>query len=105
LVSDQETVAKMHLTTAVFAALVASAAAVESSRKFTRAATPFQLGLHLRDVNKAYAPETTECGEGDSCVEACGEGFMECMANGVANHCYRPGAGETCCVYTGNGSK
>ena len=94
----------MHLTTVAFAALVASVAAVEPMKKFTRAA-PFQLGLRIRDVSTGYAPETTECGEGDSCAAACGDGYLECMANGVANRCYKPAAGEKCCAYTGNGSK
>jgi hypothetical protein len=51
-------------------------------------------GLDKRQV-------TNECGAGNNCVEACGQGFINCWDD---NYCFNPSAGETCCA-NGGGSE
>jgi hypothetical protein len=37
---------------------------------------------------------TWQCGDGKTCAEACGQGFISCYDD---NHCFNPSDGETCC--------
>ncbi|PKS08969.1 hypothetical protein jhhlp_003582 [Lomentospora prolificans] len=87
------------------AAVLALAATVASENvKFTRAA-PAQLGRLLRRQEDAgYEPEVRECGDGNTCAEACGAGYEQCESTDSANHCFNPAAGETCCKFLGLGS-
>lgn len=90
----------MHIRTLALAALAAAASA--ENLRFTRISQP---GLSRRDADAAYSPQETECGEGDTCAEACGTGFEECQSSGGVSSCYNPEAGETCCSDLGSGSK
>jgi hypothetical protein len=54
-----------------------------------------QLGLVRRD--DGYVPEQTQCGDGNTCAEACGAGYDICPSDGTAIHCFNPTASETCC--------
>lgn len=51
---------------------------------------------------EGYYPDTTECGEGDTCAEACGPTYKEC--SGATPVCYDPTQGQHCCN-DGTGSK
>ena len=89
----------MHIKTLAFVAFAVAASA--ENLRFTRISPP---GLSRRDAESAYSPEETECGEGDTCAEACGSGFEECESSGGVSSCYNPDAGETCCSDLGLGS-
>jgi hypothetical protein len=96
----------MILPTLSLAALAAltSVASATSDLRFTKATTQRSL-LFGRDLDIAYAPETTVCGEGATCAEACGTGYEQCFSNDdSAGHCFNPSAGETCCMFPGLGS-
>lgn len=85
----------MHFKTIALLAL----AAVTSAEKlrFTRVSPP-QFGIVRRqEGGGAYEPEETACGAGDTCAEACGEGFEQCASLDGVNSCFNPGAGEVCC--------
>lgn len=89
----------MKVTVAAILALAATAAA--ENIKFTRAA-PGQL-LRRQD-DGGYEPEIRECGDGNTCAEACGAGYEQCDSTDTTNHCFNPAAGETCCQFLGIGS-
>ncbi|KEZ41130.1 hypothetical protein SAPIO_CDS7198 [Scedosporium apiospermum] len=92
----------MKVTAAAVLALAATVAA--DNVRFTRAA-PAQLGrLARREDDGAYEPELLECGEGNTCAEACGAGYEQCESSASENHCFNPAAGETCCTFLGLGS-
>jgi len=93
----------MKVTAAAVLALAATVAA--DNVRFTRAA-PAQLGrLARREDDGAYEPELLECGEGNTCAEACGAGYEQCESSASENHCFNPAAGETCCTFLGLGCR
>ena len=47
-------------------------------------------GSHLSDTLSKR--QTTLCGTGSSCAEACGAGYEQCGPN--FGYCYKPSAGE-----------
>ncbi|KAK4948733.1 hypothetical protein LTR10_012738 [Elasticomyces elasticus] len=47
-------------------------------------------GLHYHD--SLLKRQTTFCGTGNTCAEACGAGFEQCGSS--PDHCYNPTAGE-----------
>ena len=57
--------------------------------------SPRDLGLVRRD--DGYIPQQTQCGDGNTCAEACGAGYQACTSNDAATHCYNPAANEICC--------
>lgn len=93
----------MHFKTVALMALAAVASA--DNLKFTRISPPSFGRLARRGADGgAYEPEETDCGDGDTCAEACGKTFEQCdSANGV-NSCFDPSAGETCCKSVGQGA-
>ncbi|KAK4158941.1 hypothetical protein QBC43DRAFT_374232 [Cladorrhinum sp. PSN259] len=45
-----------------------------------------------------YHPEAGPCGDGDTCVEACGNNYETCPANtDLVLFCFNPKAGQKCC--------
>jgi hypothetical protein len=62
-----------------------------------------QLGLVRRADPDGYVPEQTVCGDGDTCAQACGAGYVTCASSDAAIHCYNVDAKETCCP-NGSGS-
>ncbi|CAI4210601.1 unnamed protein product [Parascedosporium putredinis] len=91
----------MKFTAAALLALAATVAA--DTIKFTRA-SPGQLGMLRRQEDGGYEPEVRECGDGNTCAEACGAGYEQCDSDDTSNHCFNPSAGETCCRFLGLGS-
>lgn len=55
-----------------------------------------QLGS-LGRRQSGYRPETLVCGTGDTCAQACGNGFEQCQSQDTILHCFDPGHGQTCC--------
>lgn len=90
----------MHFTTIATAAAMASVVAAEA-QPYRLAVMP---GLSLmRRETLGYSPETTKCGAGNTCAEACGAGFAECPSNDGVSHCFNPEAKQNCCQ-DGSGS-
>lgn len=53
----------------------------------------------------AYQPEAASCGDGTTCLDACGNGFETCAANtDLVLFCFNPFVGQTCCK-NGDGSE
>ncbi|PHH65281.1 hypothetical protein CDD81_2693 [Ophiocordyceps australis] len=55
------------------------------------------LSLARRDTN-GYKPETKDCSSGNTCEEACGAGFDQCVAKDDKAHCYNKAKGDKCCM-------
>jgi hypothetical protein len=53
--------------------------------------------LGRRQDDGGYQPDTTLCGTGTSCAEACGAGFAQCSSTDGAVYCYDAGNSQTCC--------
>ncbi|KAJ6444571.1 prp 4 CRoW domain-containing protein [Purpureocillium lavendulum] len=53
--------------------------------------------LQRRDTI-GYVPETTKCGTGNTCAEACGAGFAQCPSGDNVAHCFNPTVGDSCCT-------
>ncbi|KAK3695761.1 hypothetical protein B0T22DRAFT_478389 [Podospora appendiculata] len=54
--------------------------------------------LYSRQDGGGYGPAFGSCGTGETCAEACGEGFETCGGDtGAVLFCYDPGAGQSCC--------
>lgn len=43
-----------------------------------------------------FSPTTLTCGQGDTCAESCGTGYILC-SDPTTFLCYNPGAGQSCC--------
>ncbi|KAH9891362.1 hypothetical protein F4778DRAFT_784955 [Xylariomycetidae sp. FL2044] len=52
-------------------------------------------GLDRRQ--EGYSPEQEICGTGNTCAEACGEGYDQCTSSDDVIHCYDKGGKQTCC--------
>ncbi|KAF3350687.1 Cyanovirin-N-like protein [Verticillium dahliae VDG2] len=83
---------------------LATSAAAQEFITFTRASQSTRdFGL-LRRQSDGYQPEDEVCaGEGSTCAEACGTGYLQCSSSDSSVHCYNPAANESCCS-TGTGS-
>ncbi|CEJ84853.1 hypothetical protein VHEMI03596 [[Torrubiella] hemipterigena] len=87
----------MHFTTATAAAVLAFAAnAVAEPQPYMLAAMP-GLSLMRRD-SAGYTPETSVCGAGNTCAEACGSDFTQCASTDGVSHCFNPKAKQACCT-------
>lgn len=53
--------------------------------------------LSRRAEDDGYQPDTSLCGTGNSCAEACGAGFAQCASSDDQIHCYDAGSSQTCC--------
>jgi hypothetical protein len=88
------------VTTLAVAALAGQAIA-EPARK------PYQPSLarmtlrstlgHRGDDGLGYQTDSSVCGTGATCAEACGAGFEQCASSDNAVHCFNAGASSTCC--------
>lgn len=88
-------------TSAAILACAASAAAKPQPYRLAVMAVPGS-SLARRDT-LGYQPEETVCGDGNSCAEACGDGFEQCSSNDAQIHCFNPQAAQSCCTDgTGN---
>ncbi|KPM35599.1 hypothetical protein AK830_g10968 [Neonectria ditissima] len=56
----------------------------------------FGISLARRSTN-GYQPEQSVCGDGNTCAEACGEGFETCPSQDESTHCFNPAGKQTCC--------
>ncbi|KAJ6784615.1 hypothetical protein PWT90_11008 [Aphanocladium album] len=84
----------MHFTTIAAVATMAAVAAAEPQPY--RLATMPGLSL-MRRASDGYVPETTKCGAGNTCAEACGAEFAECPSKDGVSHCFNPAAKQSCC--------
>ncbi|KAM0280930.1 hypothetical protein ACHAQH_003819 [Verticillium albo-atrum] len=83
---------------------LATSAAAQEFITFTRASQSVRDFGVLRRQSDGYQPEDEVCaGEGSTCAEACGTGYLQCSSSDSAVHCYNPEASESCCA-TGTGS-
>ncbi|KAM0431903.1 hypothetical protein ACHAPT_005156 [Fusarium lateritium] len=79
----------------VLLACAANAAADPQPYKLVKA--PLD-GLSLaRRSTPGYQPEQSVCGDGETCAEACGQGYETCPSNDDSTHCYNPAVKQTCC--------
>ncbi|CAH0015443.1 unnamed protein product [Clonostachys rhizophaga] len=80
-----------------FAVLAGTASAAAEPQPYRPAMMPV-LGMSLgRRDTSGYIPDQTQCGDGTTCAEACGQGYTECAANGDTKHCYNPDKAQKCC--------
>jgi hypothetical protein len=88
----------MHFRTAASAAILACAAHASAEPQPYKLAMMPVLGLSLsrRDTN-GYQPEQSVCGDGNTCAEACGQGYEQCAALDESVHCFNPLAKQKCC--------
>ncbi|KAM0328122.1 hypothetical protein ACHAQA_005525 [Verticillium albo-atrum] len=83
---------------------LATSAAAQEFITFTRASQSVRDFGVLRRQSDGYQPEDEVCaGEGSTCAEACGSGYLQCSSSDSAVHCFNPEASESCCS-TGTGS-
>ncbi|KAI1327505.1 hypothetical protein F5Y16DRAFT_399286 [Xylariaceae sp. FL0255] len=62
-----------------------------------RMSTREMLGLDRRTLEAGYSPGEQLCGVGQTCAEACGEGFEQCASKDSFTHCYDPTSRQICC--------
>ncbi|KAH7165485.1 hypothetical protein EDB81DRAFT_254896 [Dactylonectria macrodidyma] len=88
----------MLFSSAASIALVAFASNVAAEPKPYKLVSAPVLGLSLarRDTN-GYQPEQTVCGDGNTCAEACGEGYETCPSTDDSTHCFNPANAQICC--------
>lgn len=86
----------MQFTTASAVAVLAFTASAAAEPQPYRLAVMPGLSLMRRDTN-GYKPETSNCGTGNTCAEACGAGFDQCASNDGVAHCFNPAAKQNCC--------
>ena len=85
------------------AILACAASAAANPQPYRLAVMPVSgLGLSRRDT-LGYQPEEQDCGDGNTCAEACGAGFAQCPSEDDAIHCFNPEAAQLCCT-DGSGS-
>ncbi|UNI21640.1 hypothetical protein JDV02_007614 [Purpureocillium takamizusanense] len=83
----------------VLAASIAGAAASPQKMQPYRLAVMNLPGQELqRRSTNGYEPETSQCGKGNTCAEACGPGYDQCATTDNVAHCFNPAAGESCCT-------
>ncbi|KAK6079694.1 hypothetical protein SCUP515_03950 [Seiridium cupressi] len=83
------------------AALAGQVAVAQGERKPYR---PELVRMSVKDIllgrrqeDAGYQPDTTLCGTGTTCAEACGAGFEQCASSDEEVHCYDAGSQQTCC--------
>lgn len=88
----------MFFSTVVIATLACQVAAMEGLGKPTLAKMSVKdMLLGKRQVDGGYQPDTTFCGVGTTCAEACGAGYEQCASNDEQTHCFNSGSSQTCC--------
>lgn len=91
----------MLFTTIAVAALAGHAVAVEGAWKPYKPAlarmSAKDMLLGRRQEDGGYQPDTTFCGTGTTCAEACGAGYEQCASADDQVHCYDAGSSQTCC--------
>ncbi|OHE94219.1 hypothetical protein CORC01_10464 [Colletotrichum orchidophilum] len=97
----------MHIRSLASVAFVAFAAQAfaQQTKVFKRSITTGRdLGL-MRRADDGYQPADEVCNKGgNTCAEACGNGYEQCKSTDQAVHCFNPAAGETCCSTTSGNS-
>jgi hypothetical protein len=90
---------KMHFTTLSLCLLVATVLAEAEP-------APYPLGVMMsfndafslmKRQTPGYQPGSYNCGQGATCVEACGPGQQQCASNDGQIHCYNPTVKQSCC--------
>ncbi|CAM1511531.1 Fc.00g090440.m01.CDS01 [Cosmosporella sp. VM-42] len=88
----------MHFRAAVSVALLACASHVAATAKpYKLAMMPIEGMSLMRRDNPGYQPEQTVCHDGETCAEACGEGYTTCPSHDQSTHCFNPAKDQTCC--------
>jgi hypothetical protein len=88
----------MLFRAAASVALVACVSHAAAEPKPYKLAVMPVLGMSLmRRDTSGYQPEETQCHEGNTCAEACGDGFTQCPSTDDAIHCFNPAAAQSCC--------
>ncbi|KAI1436610.1 hypothetical protein GGR50DRAFT_693015 [Xylaria sp. CBS 124048] len=64
--------------------------------KFMQMSAPNVSAFSLDGV-VGYSPTQQQCGGGDSCAGACGNGFEQCASNDGLEHCYNTFESQACC--------
>ena len=88
-------------TSVAVLACAASAAAKPQPYKLAVMAVP-GMSLSRRDT-AGYQPEESNCGDGNTCAEACGTGYAHCPSEDSLMHCFNPEVNQSCCT-DGTGS-
>ncbi|GJN66802.1 prp 4 CRoW domain-containing protein [Purpureocillium lilacinum] len=84
--------------TVLAASIAGAAASPQKMQPYRLAVMPLPgQSLQRRDTN-GYVPETTQCGKGNTCAEACGAGYDQCTTSDNVAHCFNPAAGDSCCT-------
>ncbi|KAI2624200.1 hypothetical protein GGR54DRAFT_565448 [Hypoxylon sp. NC1633] len=65
--------------------------------KLARMSTRSLFGLDRRQEDQGYSPNQEFCNKGDTCAEACGKGYEQCLSKDGLVHCYNKSAKQTCC--------
>lgn len=86
------------VASAVLLATAANAAAKPQPYRLAVMALPGQ-SLMRRDT-AGYKPDQKTCKAGNTCAEACGAGYDQCIGGAAHDiaHCFNPAAGESCCT-------
>ncbi|ETS83157.1 hypothetical protein PFICI_05033 [Pestalotiopsis fici W106-1] len=90
----------MLFSAIAFAALAGQAVVAEGVKKPYK---PQMAKMSVKDVlmgrqaGAGYYPDSTACGTGDTCAEACGAGYEQCYSTDDLIHCYDLANAQTCC--------
>lgn len=92
----------MHFHTALTTISLLTAVALAAPEPEPK---PYKLGfmssnptlLDLMKRQAGYQPTQHKCGNGATCADACGAGYITCPSNDGQTHCYDPDIKETCC--------
>ncbi|KAI0177454.1 hypothetical protein BJ166DRAFT_506973 [Pestalotiopsis sp. NC0098] len=90
----------MLFSAVAFAALAGQAVVAEGVKKPYKpqmAKMSVKDVLMGRQVGGGYYPDSTACGTGDTCAEACGAGYEQCYSTDDLIHCYDNANAQTCC--------
>ncbi|KAH6659350.1 hypothetical protein BKA67DRAFT_652581 [Truncatella angustata] len=91
----------MLFSTVAIAALAGQVVVAEGVRKpykpeLARMSVKAML-LGKRQEDGGYEPDTTFCGTGTTCAEACGAGYQQCSSSDDQVHCFDAASSQTCC--------
>jgi len=84
-------------TITVSSLFVASALAVASPAPYKLGSMSFNNAFGLNKRQAGYQPTQTYCSPGDTCAEACGATYEQCVSSDGDLHCYDPTIKQSCC--------
>ncbi|KAF3022030.1 hypothetical protein E8E14_012606 [Neopestalotiopsis sp. 37M] len=89
----------MLFSTIAFAALAGQVAVAEGVKKPYKPLAKMSVKdiLMGRQAGAGYYPDSTACGTGNTCAEACGAGYQQCYSTDDLIHCYDAANAQTCC--------